>query len=102
MIGVSITLTLKGQQEEDQFLDLFSKAMEHLGSIDGLTEFRAAKVIGFDHTFHVFSIWTCEEAIEAWLNFPQYRDVIQTRGKNLVASFESYRWKPVREPRRIP
>ena len=102
MIGVSITLTLKGQEEEERFLALFTRAMEHLDSIEGLKEFRAAKVIGQDHMFHIFSIWQSEEAIEAWLNFPAYRDVIQKGGEGLVASFESYRWKPVREPRRLP
>ncbi|HPR63285.1 MAG TPA: antibiotic biosynthesis monooxygenase [Thermoanaerobaculia bacterium] len=102
MIGVSITVSLKGAEEEEKFLGAFSKAMEHLDHIEGLEDFKAAKVIGKDFTYHVFSLWASEEAIEAWLAFPIYRDVIRKGGEDLVASFESYRWTPIREPHRIP
>ena len=102
MIGVSITVMLKGEEEEKKFLSAFTKAMEHIDKIPGLTKFKAAKVIGEDFSYHVFSVWESEDAIEGWLTFPAYRDVIRKGGEELMASFESYRWEPVRDPIQKP
>ena len=102
MIGVSITVVLKGKNEEDRFLAIFTKAMEQAAKVPGLQEIKACKVLGKDFTYHLFTLWESEAAVESWVNHPQYREVMRKGGEDLAASFESYRWQPVRPPIRRP
>ena len=102
MIGVSITVTLKGKAEEERFLVLFSNAMEQIAHVAGLQEIKACKVLGKDFTYHLFTLWESEAAVEAWVNHPQYREVMRKGGDELLAAFESYRWQPMRPPIRRP
>lgn len=101
MIGVSITITLKNEEKEKEFLQIFQKALENINIIEGLKEFQASQVIGKPYTYHVFSLWESEENIEKWLSNPYYKDFIRKNSEELFESFISYRWKPIREPKII-
>jgi len=102
MIGVSITVTLKGKNEEERFLAAFSKIMEQVPHIPGLQDLKACKVLGKEFTYHLFTLWESEAAVEAWVSHPQYRELMRKGGEDLAASFESFRWQPVRPPIRRP
>jgi heme-degrading monooxygenase HmoA len=102
MIGVSITITLKGKDEEERFLAAFTKAMEAAGQVSGLQDLKACKVLDRDFTYHLFTLWESETAIEAWVQHPRYREMMLRGGEELAAAFESYRWQSVRPPLRRP
>jgi heme-degrading monooxygenase HmoA len=102
MIGVSITVMLKGKDEEERFLAAFTTAMEAAGKVPGLQDLKACKVLGRDYCYHLFTLWESEAAIEAWVQHPRYRAMMLQGGQELVAAFESYRWQPVRPPLRRP
>lgn len=101
MIGVSISLTLKDQECEKAFLEIFQKALEKISSIEGLLEFIPSKVIGKDYSYHIFSLWESEDAIEKWLSNPAYKAIREKSKIELIKNFISYRWMPLREPKKF-
>ncbi|MEJ5166117.1 MAG: antibiotic biosynthesis monooxygenase family protein [Thermoanaerobaculia bacterium] len=98
MIGISITVTLKDAEKERTFLEIFQEALKYLDKIEGLKDFKAAKIIGVDHSYHIFSLWESEEKVEKWLNNPNYKE-IRKNSHDLIKEFVSYRWSPLREPK---
>ena len=79
MTGASITIALKGKDEEARFLEIFAKALEQASN-------------------RLFTLWESERAVEARANHPRYREVLRKGGEELAASFESYRGQQVRPP----
>lgn len=100
MIGVSITVTLKDEEKERIFLEIFQEALKYIDKIQGLKEFKAAKIIGIDHSYHIFSLWESKEKVEEWLNNPKYKE-IRKESHNLIKEFVSYRWIPLGEPKKL-
>ncbi len=101
MVGVSITITLKDEEKEKIFLEIFQRALEKVNFIPKLKEFQASKVIGKEFTYHVFMLWEDEDAIEEWLSNPTYKEIRRKGREDLIKEFISYRWKPIKEPRVI-
>lgn len=100
-IGVSITVTLKGKEEETSFLQAFQKALPYVDKIPGLLEFDAFKAIDKPFTYHLCTLWEDESSIEAWLAHPVYREEIRKGKDTLIRFFKSYRWQPLRAPKII-
>lgn len=100
MIGVSITVTLKDEEKERIFIEIFQQALKHLDKIPGLLDFKAAKIIGKEYSYHIFSLWESEEKVEEWLNNPNYKE-IRKESHNLIKEFVSYRWIPLGEPKKL-
>lgn len=98
MIGVSITITLKGKQEEETFFRLWRRAMGNIHLVPGLQTVETAKVLRREYTYHIFSLWHSKEYIQDWLDNPVYHQILKKQGLPLMETFVSYRWQPIGEP----